>query len=190
MSKHALSIKSIILLLILFLGFAGATYAWFTDSVTNEGNRIQAGNLKVKFEVSDTLKGIYHDISGFGTPVFDFGTNAEPGDNSLVSYIKVTNAGSISLSYQIDFIILENDLEDVVFFEIEKVAWVGTSNNYVLTLIDGFALANEKLEGFNLITGGFEVYKVTMTFDADNEYNLDDLTDPLKFIFDIRLYGY
>lgn len=181
------TVFSIVLLLSLFLG---ATYAWFTDSATNQGNRIQAGNLKVKFEASETVDGIYRDISGTADPIFDFGTNAQPGDGPFVVYIKVTSIGSILLSYQIDFDILEDDLEEVVFFKIEKVTYVGETNNYTTNTIDGLLLGNEKLEGFNLIKDAFEVYKITMSFDADNEYNLDDLTDPLSFLFDIRLYAY
>ena len=32
---------------------AGTTFAWFTDSVTNTGNTIQAGELKVQFNYRD-----------------------------------------------------------------------------------------------------------------------------------------
>jgi predicted ribosomally synthesized peptide with SipW-like signal peptide len=192
MNKYILSIKSIILLLILVLGFTGATYAWFTDSVTNEDNRIQAGNLKIKFEASDTLDGIYRDLSNGADPVFDFGTNAQPGDGPFVAFIKVTNTGSILLSYQIEFLITDADLEEVVFFEIEKVVFVGENNNYLKTNIDGFGLESEELEGFDLIEDAFEIYKITMSFDADNDYNLDDDDEsyPLSFLFDIKLYAY
>lgn len=190
MNKYTLSIKSIILLIILVLGFAGATYAWFTDSVTNEDNRIQAGNLKVKFEASDALNGTYRDLSDGALPVFDFGTNAQPGDGPFVAFIKVTNTGSILLSYQIEFLITDADLEDVVFFEIEKVVFVGSDNDYSKTNIDGVGLASEKLEGFNLIGDAYEVYKITMSFDADNQYNLDDISEPLTYLFDIKLYAY
>ena len=32
----------------------GATFAWFTDSVSNTGNKIQAGKLDVSLETWDT----------------------------------------------------------------------------------------------------------------------------------------
>ena len=34
---------------------AGTTFAWFTDSITNEGNRIQAGSLKIGGYAYDPL---------------------------------------------------------------------------------------------------------------------------------------
>lgn len=33
---------------------AGSTFAWFTDSVTNTGNKIQAGNLAIELWESES----------------------------------------------------------------------------------------------------------------------------------------
>ena len=40
-------------LMISALLLVGTTFAWFTDSVTNKGNTIQAGNLAVTFQYRD-----------------------------------------------------------------------------------------------------------------------------------------
>ena len=45
-TKSALLASGVSLLASVAL-LAGATFAWFTDSVTNKGNQIIAGNLKV-----------------------------------------------------------------------------------------------------------------------------------------------
>ena len=48
----------------LFLCFAmllGATYAWFTDTVTSTGNKIEAGTLEVDLQLLNTK-------TSFGSP--------------------------------------------------------------------------------------------------------------------------
>lgn len=44
----------------------GTTFAWFTDSVTNSGNKIQAGTLKINAFAFDTGTGgiTVNDIGG------------------------------------------------------------------------------------------------------------------------------
>ncbi len=45
-TKKSLAMSAISMLVCVVM-LAGLTFAWFTDSVTNKGNRIQAGNLKI-----------------------------------------------------------------------------------------------------------------------------------------------
>lgn len=55
-----LSAVSMMLCVVMLLG---TTFAWFTDSVTNTGNVIQAGNLDVKFGYRGlTATGDYQDV--------------------------------------------------------------------------------------------------------------------------------
>ena len=50
MFKHKKSLlASGLALLACFALLMGATFAWFTDSVSNTGNRIEAGELKIDF---------------------------------------------------------------------------------------------------------------------------------------------
>ena len=40
-------VSSVLALVMLFTSLVGTTFAWFTDSVTSAGNKIQTGTLKV-----------------------------------------------------------------------------------------------------------------------------------------------
>ena len=79
---------------------AGTTFAWFTDSVTNSGNKIQAGSLKIGlYELQD---GKYVDIRGNEKPIFDYNL-WEPG-YSDVTVLKVANNGSLALKWNLQLI--------------------------------------------------------------------------------------
>ena len=87
----------------LFLCFAmliGTTYAWFTDSVTSEGNIIQTGNLQVGMQWSNTLLSAdsneWNDVNG---AIFTY-NNWEPGYTD-VKYVKITNNGSLNLKWKL-----------------------------------------------------------------------------------------
>ena len=93
----------------------GSTFAWFTDSVTNKGNKIQAGNLAVGlWQKTDTLsddqktevpalpaEGDYTDISDSQTPVFGYDL-WEPG-YSDGAVLQVRNNGMLALKYELAF---------------------------------------------------------------------------------------
>ena len=51
-TKRAL-FSSVIALLLCFTMLLGTTFAWFTDSATNSGNKIMSGTLKVDMELLD-----------------------------------------------------------------------------------------------------------------------------------------
>ena len=94
---------------------AGATFAWFTDSVTNTGNKIQAGNLAIELWESEsdrysdaltdspavTVEGYttYKNISDANGGIF---ADAlwEPG-YTAVKNLAVYNAGSLAVRYQL-----------------------------------------------------------------------------------------
>ena len=80
---------------------AGTTFAWFTDSVTNTGNRIQAGNLQV--DLVHVGAGADHsDVSLKDTPlhkVFDY-DRWEPG-YTAVETLRVVNEGSLALKFNL-----------------------------------------------------------------------------------------
>lgn len=80
----------------------GATFAWFTDSVTNTGNQITAGDLKVD---------LVHVVGGNDVSLKDNNKEKvftydkwEPGYTELET-LKVVNTGSLALKYQLDFAI-------------------------------------------------------------------------------------
>ena len=84
---------------------AGATFAWFTDSVTNTGNKIQSGKLAVTLEKFDPAaeegNGGYVDAGS--APLFDY-DKWEPGYTAVAS-VKIGNAGTLALKYQVDLVV-------------------------------------------------------------------------------------
>ena len=74
---------------------AGLTLAWFTDTVANKGNKIQAGTLNVQLWDGDA------EITSSSDPVFDY-ANWEPGYADTAN-LKVVNAGSLALKYELRF---------------------------------------------------------------------------------------
>lgn len=102
-TKKALLLSALSLLLCCSM-LVGTTFAWFTDSVTSGRNQIVAGNLDVelmyKLKLTDDWKPVTAD-----TELFDDNALWEPGYTQVV-YLKVVNAGTLALKYQIGMNIL------------------------------------------------------------------------------------
>ena len=78
----------------------GTTFAWFTDSVTNTGNKIQAGTLDIEVEYRTSLEGEWKTLDN-ATDLFGAeGTLFEPGHTRVVE-LKIKNAGNLALKYKI-----------------------------------------------------------------------------------------
>ena len=89
---------SIAILALCFALFVGTTFAWFSDSVSSGTNTIIAGNLDVALEYSAdyaTWNEVEETTNVFATNVY-----WEPGYAEVV-YLKVTNAGTLDLKYQL-----------------------------------------------------------------------------------------
>jgi predicted ribosomally synthesized peptide with SipW-like signal peptide len=181
--------------LVLFGLFFGATLAFFTDSVTNEDNIITIGNLKVSMVAADDFtpqEGGYNlatnlqDLKQNGNPVFDFSGGVEPGQ-SLTRYIRVRNAGSIAMSYDVSFEVNENFIEEYINFSFSKMnlstGGAGTPVNKRGDDFTGIAFS-----GSNLVANDFEIYRITIVISntLGNEFNLDELSDD-AFDFDVSL---
>ena len=87
---------SVLSLLLCVSMLIGTTFAWFTDSVTSANNVIQSGNLDIELEY--WKDGEWVDVAG----KTDVLTNLlwEPGVTE-VAYLRVANAGSLALKYQL-----------------------------------------------------------------------------------------
>lgn len=99
-TRHAL-LTSLMALLLCFTMLLGTTYAWFTDSVTSEGNKIQAGTLKIDLEMlTKKTDGTteWNSIKEDKTPIFDYQL-WEPGYTS-VKVLKVENEGNLALKWK------------------------------------------------------------------------------------------
>ena len=94
-TKKSLSV-SILALLLCFSMLMGTTFAWFTDSVASENNVIKSGNLDIELEYWNGTEWV--DVAGKS----DILTNTlwEPGVTE-VAYLRVANAGSLALKYQL-----------------------------------------------------------------------------------------
>ena len=70
---------------------AGSTFAWFTDSVTNKGNKIQAGNLKIGAYAYDLDENgdktfTIQDVNGGNAFTFETdGQNLKEDDTQIIS---------------------------------------------------------------------------------------------------------
>ena len=93
------SLISVLIILLCLSLCVGATYAYFTDSVTSSGNKIQAGNLKIDLELLDKEAGVWNSIKTSQAPIFNY-TLWEPGYTD-VKYIKIVNNGSLALNYDL-----------------------------------------------------------------------------------------
>jgi|GEM_PF-1505157 len=95
-------LASLMALLLCVSSLLGTTYAWFTDSVTSANNIIQSGNLDIELEYWNGTE--WKDVNGAS----DILTNKlwEPGVTE-VAYLRVKNAGSLALKYQLGINIID-----------------------------------------------------------------------------------
>ena len=92
------------LVLLISVGtLAGSTIAWFTDSVTSSGNKIQAGELKVDIELlqeNDNGEDEWVSLREYpDTKVFNY-DRWEPGFTQ-VETLKIKNIGNLALEYEL-----------------------------------------------------------------------------------------
>ncbi len=121
-TKRALLFSGLALLMC-FSMLIGSTYAWFTDSVTSGNNIIKSGTLKVSMEWADgdtdpATTDTWADASQGA--IFDYDL-WEPG-YVQARHIKISNAGSLALSYQLrvvanGIVSKLSDVIDVYYFD-------------------------------------------------------------------------
>ena len=157
---------------------AGTTWAWFTDSVTNAGNKIQAGTLDVSLLAAKSDGaggyGALADVSGSAEPIFK-DENWEPGYSTGVK-LAVKNNGTLSLKYKLTFgnLSATKGIEAVL-----EVAVDGTPVGTLSEFVSGAAFLEGTLAGGE--TSAEKTVVVTMQTSAGNDYQ------GASAIFDIRL---
>ena len=163
---------------------AGASLAWFNQTIVNQGARIQSGTLTVEF-LSDTDSDFSSgttDLASTSDPIFQFGTNAQPGD-SLQRYLQIKNTGSISMHYDMYFdVVLDTGLGPAIVVEVEKISPVVATQTFTGVSIDNVI----RSETASLAQDVVETYRVKLTFDssAGNEFQNK------AFSLDIALVAY
>jgi len=93
----------------------GTTFAWFTDSVSSSGNRIEAGTLKVdllELVGSEWISLKDKDAANEEYAVFDYDL-WEPG-YSDAALLKVVNKGNLALQYQLNIVPKDTVTEDAL----------------------------------------------------------------------------
>ena len=105
-SKFAKMVISMVWLLALSIMLIGTTFAWFTDTVTNTGNRIQAGTLSVQLLKHDGSA--YQEITNGEGDIFESSIKWEPGYTKIV-WLAVKNDGNLPLKYTVKLDIAEGE---------------------------------------------------------------------------------
>ncbi len=98
-TKRALLFSAFSLLVCVAM-FIGTTFAWFTDSVTSTGNKIEAGTLKIDLLLKDGDDD-WTSIKDSNKAIFDY-NNWEPGYTD-VKVLKIVNEGSLALKWLAKF---------------------------------------------------------------------------------------
>ena len=132
-TKHAL-VASVVSMAMCCALLLGTTFAWFTDSVTNTGNKIEAGTLGIAATVQnvDTSKGDYTIDGVNGGNAFGFDGSPkdieslttgiiseqlwEPGQSNA-KLLTVTNNGSLAAKVKLEFDVQDAGLEDALWFD-------------------------------------------------------------------------
>lgn len=116
---------------------AGVTYAWFTDSITNSGNTISSGDLKIDATAYDLGEGgKSYEINGKAYTFESEGqnlktdnkaviaeTNWYPGQSSAKLFT-VENVGSLDAAVSLDFFV-SGDLTNALWFDFIQVGETG-----------------------------------------------------------------
>lgn len=83
----------------------GTTFAWFTDTVTSEGNIIKSGKLDAELLYRTSLNEDWADASK--GQIFNY-EYWEPGYVDA-KYVQVKNVGNLAFKYRLDIIPVENE---------------------------------------------------------------------------------
>lgn len=162
---------------------AGTTFAWFTDSVTNEDNRIQAGTLDVQLFNDGT------EITNESQAIFAY-NKWEPG-YSTGANLSVKNNGTLAIKYELELqdVTTTQGIEDVIDVYVggEKK---GTLADFMHgedlmagTLSAGVATEEKQVKLAMQTTAGNQYQGATATFDillkaAQTPEELDGFDNP------------
>lgn len=158
-TKRAL-FSSALALILCFTMLLGTTFAWFTDTVSTNVNRIQSGKLEVDLqdENGDSLVG--------GQLLFKNADDTtdilwEPGATFETGKFKVVSTGNLALQYKIELNgvkVSDNKLMEVIKFKIVDESGTVDLNNF-----EGHLTPSSPSSGLMRISA-------TMDSNAGNEY--------------------
>lgn len=209
----AASALSILLCVVLLIG---TIFAWFTDSVSNNDNRIQAGSLKVGFwagnsetsfdvaanEVvypsaagvkvnlpSSTEPGaanMFMNLKNEKAGTIFNAINWEPG-KSEIKYFKIKNTGSLNIKYDVNFVVQDSKLNEVIQFTITKISGSGTVTGVDASgIVMATALSGVQLSDAAVAPAAIDLYKVEYKF-LESSGNTYNQYAGLTFSVDVLL---
>lgn len=161
-TKRAL-LTSITALAMCVVMLVGTTFAWFTDTATANGNKIQAGNLDVALEMLDGTNWVtaegktlsFLQKQAGGTVTQNANILWEPGCTYELPALRVVNKGNLALKYKIQITGIQGNAK------LNKVIdW--TINDAPINLTEGHLAANAEGDSFTI--------KGVMQTTAGNEY--------------------
>ncbi len=135
-TKRAL-LASVMSMILCFTMLIGTTFAWFTDTASTGVNKIQAGTLKIGFEMSKDKK----SWSDVGTEPLNFITADnravdkvlwEPGCTYKLPYIRIVNKGNLALKFKllINGVKGDSKLAEVIDVKIGEKSY-GTLSSFI-----------------------------------------------------------
>lgn len=101
-STKKMLLSSVLSLVLCMVMLIGTTFAWFTDSVTSSGNKIQAGTLKLDLELLNQKTNTWKSIKENQDPIFNYDL-WEPGYTD-VKILKIENEGNLALKWYASFV--------------------------------------------------------------------------------------
>lgn len=181
-TKRALILSALSLLACVSM-LVGSTFAWFTDSVTSSGNKIQAGKLDVQLFM-DMGDG-YEEITNESASIFDMINNKaqnvnadtlwEPG-KTQVAYLKIVNAGNLALKYTVALKVydVEKDLYEVMEYAITPDAEYGTVTAWDANNGEAVVLGTQTVTENDVVMAPGAEHKFALSIhmleEAGNEY--------------------
>lgn len=181
-TKRALILSALSLLACVSM-LVGSTFAWFTDSVTSSGNKIQAGKLDVQLFM-DMGDG-YEEITNESASIFDMINNKaqnvnadtlwEPG-KTQVAYLKIVNAGNLALKYTVALKVydVEKDLYEVMEYAITPDAEYGTVTAWDANNGEAVVLGTQTVTDTDVVMNPGDEHKFALSIhmleEAGNEY--------------------
>lgn len=143
---------------------AGTTFAWFTDSVVNTGNKIQSGNLSIgayAYDLAEDGEGGFKIEGVNGGNPFKFETTPqnlktdknpiindtlfEPG-KSNAKLLKVENEGTLAAKIKLDFTVEDGGLMEALWFDFVQVENGEVKGNFTRRPMNTLETFAENLE--------------------------------------------
>lgn len=130
------SLLSLVMALVLVVGAAFGTYAWFTSSALSKNNTINSGNLVLDLNVNDNAVA--------ESQAFTIGGELQPGQivtNGTDGWVKIeiVNNGDIDLSFLQNFVLGGNTkLAEAIYIKNAKNYYLDKNNQQIAGTYDQF----------------------------------------------------